>query len=571
MSEYINFLDAYTGRDDTKSYIDARLKSANEKILSAEQNITALVTAGVGLLQDAQAFKPETEIPDWDVGLPDIDKNVLKNETKPQDPGLSGALPTTVDIDPLRVEDWDIGNVGDMPPDPPITLTPMNPLDPPTPMEGVTVPTEVMSFTPTAYTSGLFDFLAAQIQTFISALNDTPPVTVQSNIDLHGNTGDIVLVDVTLEEAIYDKARSRMLQEEQSAVQQAETTIQTRGFSLPPGALNAMISDTRRISANAQEDLNNDIITSRIGLEQKRTEYELQKAEQVTAAQFQYDSILVEFEKVNSDLIETIAKSTAVYFDAGAKLETLQTEVHKQEQQLLFEVDKETVESAYKVYNSLVESAKTTMEIFQVEASTLIAEMEADVSYNKALLDVFLGQIDAVKAKVEVERIKVDGKKVNADISNMEVRSEIESAQAENARLSALAGVYASEVQAYAARIDALKVAETLDLTRYDIEAKGKGVEISSLVQKASSEVELIVQRIALQLDTLKSQASISASIISASLNAMNTTASYGFTGGARSSSASTNSKRCTVNYGYHYSGATEDAGTPAALGDCTN
>jgi hypothetical protein len=74
-------------------------------------------------------------------------------------------------------------------------------------------------------------------------------------------------------------------------------------------------------------------------------------------------------------------------------------------------------------------------------------------------------------------------------------------------------------------------------------------------VDAAVANAEIAVKKIALEVETLKSQTALSGSIISAALNSMNTSTSFGYKGGVNVS----NLRQKALHIGYSYSGSTED------------
>ena len=563
-SDFMDYLDDYTGRGDAKDYIDARILKANAQISTAETRLTAADTAITQTLVDMQNDQTTfgDDIPGFDVDDPIFDANILKSQVKPEAPTWE---PPELEITVIPPEPWNLSGLPAPPDEPqidPADLTPLTSLEAPNSDEVVgDPPGSEFLFTPVAYVANLADFLQGEIKAAISALETDSGIAVSSHVRLDGSTGGIPLVDNSIEEAVYARAFSRIEVEEAREINHAEKAIQARGFSLPPGALSASISNVRSNTARLLADVNKDVIVSRLELEQKRTEYELKKAEQITDAQFKHDSILVALEEANVKYKEALAQNVGIYIEAGTKLEGILSNIHINEENQRFEAEKETFASTLKLYNLKVDLYKELMQAYLTEVQAAVATIKAETDYNQSLIDIYAGEAQVYNILVGTEKTKVEGFKVNAEVSNMGLMADIEKAKAENERYMALAGEYESEVKAYAALMDGLKTAETLDLTRYDIEAKGKGTEITALTAKATAQIEQAVKMAALSIEALKSQTSISGSIVSAALNAMNTSASFGFGGTAGQSHAS--SSRKALNIGYSYSGLTEDLEDP--------
>ena len=563
-NDFIKYLDDYTGRKDAKGYIDERIKKANEQIVAAGDR---LMTADADIQQvllemqnDQNTFGDD--IPGFDVDEATFDANSLKSEERPEPPTWE---PGDLNITVPPTDTWDLSMLPPSPTEPsldPVDLTLLTSLEAPNSDAVVgDPPGSEFLFTPVEYVANLADFLTAEVKAAISALENDSGITVESHVSLDGSIGGIPLVNSSIEEAVYARAFSRIEVEEAREISQAEKAIQARGFSLPPGALSSAISNVRSNTARLLADVNKDVIVSRIELEQKRTEYELKKAEQITDAQFKHDSILVLLEEANVKYKEALARNIGIYIEAGTKLEEILSNIHINEENQRFEAEKETFSSALKLYNLKIDLFKELMQAYLTEVQAAVATIKAETDYNQALIDIYAGNIQAYNTLVGTEKTKVEGSKVNAEISNMGLMADIEKAKAENDRYMALASEYESEVKAYAALMDGLKTAETLDLTRYDIEAKGKGTEITALTAKATAQIEQAVKMAALSIEALKSQTSISGSIVSAALNAMNTSASFGFGGSASQAHHSSTSKGLSI--GYSYSGLAEDVSSP--------
>jgi len=562
-NDYMEFLDDYTGRSDAKAYIDARIKLANTELGNAE---TRLTTADNGIqyaLNTMDTSDYGDDIPDFsDIEDADFDADVLRNQDTPDAPTW---VPAPLDITVGAVDEWDIGDLSTAPTKPglsPVDITKLSEAVAPNSDTVVGLPpTDEFLYTPVEYVSTLADFLGASIKTALDEINNDSDITVFSNVELDGNTTGIALVDNDIEEAIYDRAFSRTRVEEAREVEQTEEAFQARGFSLPPGALSAAVSNIRNNSARTMADVNRDVVVSRIELEQKRTEYELKKAEQVTDAQFKHDTIIVALEEANVKYKEATARNLGIYIDAGTKLEDILSKIHMLEEEQRFESEKVSYDSIFKVYELKISLFKELMQAYLVETEAAVATVKAETEYNSLLIDIFSKEMQAWGIEIEGEKLKIEGTKVNAEISQIQLTADIEKAKAENDRYMVNAQEFESEVKAYAALMDGLKTAETLDLQRYDIETRARASEVTSLTQKATMQIEQAMKMAALSIEALKSQTSISGSIISASLNAMNTSAAFGFSGGASQSHTSSTNK--ALNVGYSWSGLSEDLDSP--------
>ena len=90
---------------------------------------------------------------------------------------------------------------------------------------------------------------------YTSLLGDALDTKLLADI-INGGTG----LSPDTEDAIYTRARSRLSQERNTQYEETSSYFASRGFVLPPGALNARLSKIDRIFNNSLEDLNRDII-----------------------------------------------------------------------------------------------------------------------------------------------------------------------------------------------------------------------------------------------------------------------------------------------------------------------
>lgn len=410
------------------------------------------------------------------------------------------------------------------------------------------------TFTPESYVSGLLAFIQGKIEEAIGAESELREVATTSNVDLHGNTLGVALVDNTIEQATYDRAVSRMMDEEAKQIADVEDEIQSRGFSLPPGLLSAKIAKVRTSALKAREDLNNDVIKARLELEQKRTEYELQKANQITDAQFKHDTIVAQLHGVNVEYLKAAAANKALYIESATRLETLLADIHKMEQQMKFDSEKFSLESALSIYNTKVELYKGQMQAYQIESDVSLASTRAELEYNRSLIDVYTQDIAAERGILEARGIDVEIEKAWYEKEGAIVGANAARIKAQNDRALAISSLYESEVRAHGDRLKILSSIEMLDYERYRIESAGKVEEVRAMTTKATAKIDAAMKRYAIDMELLKQQVQVQGSIVSSALNAVNSGASLST--GATYGSSSSSTRTRSANHSYQYSGS---------------
>lgn len=417
-------------------------------------------------------------------------------------------------------------------------------------------PPAAFNYDPERYVSGLIEHVMGMIRE-ASELTMTE-IPTESSVALDGNTEAIALVDNAIETAVYDRAVLRMLDEEAKQVEDVENDLQARGFTLPPGLLSAKIARIRTAALKAREDLNNDIIKSRIELEQKRTEYELQKAGQITDAQYKHDSIVAQFHSVNAEYFKAIAQNKAVYADAVAKLETINADIHKMNETLKFEAEKTSIESALTVWNTNVEIYKAQMQAYQIESETVLASVRAETEYNKGLVEIYAQQVAAERGVVEAEMANLEAEKAWYEKENTKINAEAERIKAENDRAMAQASLYNAVVSSHSERLKTIATVGMMDMERYKAEMAGKGEEIRALASKAVAILQAATQRYAVDMEVLKQQVQIQGSIASSALNSVNIGSSI--SAGSSSSSSYGVSRTRSASHSYDYKGSIASA-----------
>jgi len=546
--DFLTYVDDYSGKKDISKFIDDRIKLANDAIEDAYILLNTSIEGFGAVIQGTTI----DDVPDWDVSDPDFDPNVLRGETPPVSPELAGKLPLEIEIDRGEEREWE--SSVDIPNEPNIDrvdISALRNLTVPTDTTGEAPPTD-LHYSPVDYVDGLSDFIDSLVQQALNATTALVGIDTNPHVDLEGNTGDVMLVDNRIEDAVYDRAFSRARDEASQKIADVSLTFQSRGFSLPPGALTAAISAVQIATGKTNEDLNNDVIVSRINLEQKRTEYDLQKASQVTDAQFKYDTIVIQLEGVETERLKTIADAQSSLMDAATKIIDVRSRIYNSNEERKFNVEKDSVANALKAWETSVEFYKSLMEAYRIEAEATASAIQTEADYNTSTVAIFSEMMKAAQIEAEIEQINLSGTKMYADIDATRINTDLGIAQAENARLLAISQEYATAVQDYSSRIDALKTSETLDLTRYEAESRGKASEITALSQRAVAQAELAVKEMGLQIEALKSQATISSNIISASLNAVSTQASLGFSGRSGVTTTGHTSHDKSITYTYH-------------------
>jgi hypothetical protein len=246
------------------------------------------------------------------------------------------------------------------------------------------------------YYSDTLDDLRAKVRGILAGGNGLPPA---------------------VEQALFDRARSREEAQVKKSVQEAFDTFAGRGFAMPPGMLVAQVNAAREEGQLRISGINRDIM--------------------IEAAKWQLESLRMAVEQ-------------------GLAAETLMVQQFNNGVNRTFEAAKAVLDGQLSLYNAVVNLYNARQQGYQVAAQVYKTQIDAELSQ----IEVYKAQIEGVKVQgerneqkvreytarlqavaqtVEVYKAQMDGAKTQADVS----RSVIES--------------YRSDVEAYAAKLQAEK------------------------------------------------------------------------------------------------------------------
>jgi len=392
--------------------------------------------------------------------IPELDDVVIDDRDPPPfnvpEPGFNIPDPPDV-VWPVYNEEKPILSEITLPLPPDITLPPVPDIDdivippPPSyeipdfegelPIDDLTPPEPVFIWSEETYTSTLKERLSSQLYDQL----------------VEGGTG----LNEATEQAIYDRAVSRLREKEVEMVEEATDFFASRGFMLPPGALSARLLEINNVILQSREDLNNDILVQQSKLAQENTHFTIQQS-------IHWENSLIAF--------------------------------HNQIQQRAFEAAKYVLEAAIMVYQARVEAYKARLEAYKAQAEIYtariqgeiakaefykaqIAGVQASVDVKKALVDAYTAQIGGLEALMRLYATEMEGARVQSEIDKNKilnfqglVQAYATRVQASTARYegykaqiegeTAKADMYRSRVQAYESTVNAYKARADIDVAR---------------------------------------------------------------------------------------------------------
>ena len=346
------------------------------------------------------------------------------------------------------------------------------------PTDNLKPPTSMFVYNEAEYNSEVANQLTEKILSELSA----------------GSTG----LTEDVENAIWDRARERQVQENEEAYQRELTFFSSRGFSLPPGQLNAKLRGIQARIDQKNQDLNNDILVQSSELAQKNAQFIITSAIQLEKNLMDNSNQVANraFEKAKAtlqfihDQFDLALKHLAMKWDGYKVLaqvyETkIRAEIAKAEwyEKLIAGIEAGTRAEALAIqaYESIVKGLETLVTMYATEMEAAKIQSEIDVNNLRGYqikADVFTKKVDAVTAKYQARQTQIAGEseKIN---------------------------MYKTENEAYAIQTEAVKNIADIALSKAEIKLKGhqgylehlrtmlEKYKIESDVNMAKAETEL--------------------------------------------------------------------------------
>ncbi|OEU67541.1 MAG: hypothetical protein BA863_12315 [Desulfovibrio sp. S3730MH75] len=402
----------------------------------------------------------------------------------------------------------------------------------------------------------------------------------------NGGTG----LGALIEEELYDRALRRQETENERLYREVESYFEARGFSLPVGAMAGRLAEAAREISRNNITTNAEIAINQADLAQKNTHFMVTKGielegmlrdffnQQATRAFEAARTIAtVGIEIFNAQINKFNARIQA-YQAEGAVFESrvrgalTQAEIYRTQinacavmsdvQKNLTAIYSEKINAlntVIKLYATEMEAAKiksdvekNKIEIFGLQVQVYVARIEAD----KAKFDVYVRELEAERTKAliyseqvkaylgEVEAVKVESdiqmqtsdlalneNQILADRYRAELSGYEVAVRATSTKIASLVEGFKSEAIAYSAETEAEG-----SWFRAKVEEMRVGVEnAKTKLAKAVGEIDAAVKGFVavkgLQVEGASGVMNASAQLCASTMNAVNATASVGYSG----------------------------------------
>lgn len=314
---------------------------------------------------------------------------------------------------------------------------------------------------------------------------------------LAGGTG----LDPVVEQAIWDRARSREAQLAENNLDEAVRNHSARGFSLPSGALAAQMRDAQRLALSKASEVSRDIAIKQADLEQANVKHAIEQG-------LALEGKLIDY----ANQIEQRAFEAARYLAENA-VQVYNAQVEG------FKALLQKYATYADIYRTLIQSETAKVDAYkaQVDAErakaevnkALIDQYRARIEVRQAQIELYKNQILAAQALIEAEKLKVEtfGERVRAYVA--EVNADTAKVEAFKAKVDsnrALVDIYGVDVQAYAAYTNALGSAARARADVYSASVGGYKAKVDAFTARVNAAAEKVRAAVAVKELGIKGQ-----------------------------------------------------------------
>lgn len=309
-----------------------------------------------------------------------------------------------------------------------------------------------------------------------------------------------------VENAIYERSKSKTNAETARVQQDALLTAARRGFTLPSGALMSALQQARQGGADNNATAAREIVVMQAEMQQKNMQFalsainELHKTTITASLSYQQNVIQIAGMAIQyaSQLIDALIKIDQMLVQVyNAKLEGYKADAS--------------------VFETLIQAGMRQVETYKARIQGELVKVEVD----KAKIDGFKAQVDAHKAAVDAYGSNVQAivalaglEKIKVDVYQAQVQAFSATAQAKavefqgyaaawggeeskNKAYAAQVGAYTAQVEAYRAtigaegeRIRALGVSNQSEIGAYEAEVRAFGAQAQANATVVAAQID---------------------------------------------------------------------------------
>lgn len=280
---------------------------------------------------------------------------------------------------------------------------------------------------------------------------------------LEGGTG----LKPAVENAIYERARSKNDAEARRIQSAAYSDAASRGFTLPPGALMAAMGQSRQAAADNNAQAGREIVVMQAEMEQKNLQFAVSTSaalrQAMLSAALSYHGNVIGINGQALDYGKSVLSAIIEVYNTAIKVFGMKLDAYKADAS---------------VYETQLRAAMQGIEIYKAE----IQALEALVSVDKAKVDIYRARIDSLSSLANVYRSQIDAVVSQAGMEKLKLEMFQSQVQAYSAQVQAKD----SEFRGYTAAIDgqnALSKNFSIQAEVHNIQMQGFRAELDAKIE----------------------------------------------------------------------------------------
>lgn len=504
---------------------------------------------------------------------PNIDTNIQL----PEPPTLE--LPEMDDLKEIEIPTFEFPELPDFDGEPPN-------------ISEITVPDVFIEWNEPEYKSEVLDELTDYIKKGIT----------------EGGTG----LPAPIEEALFNRARSRESKETSRAVQEAINDWSTRNFSMPPGMLVKQVATIREQGQLRASELNRDILIEASKMEIDQLRFLVQQGmalEQMTINIFNnVTNRLFEIARYNAESQINVFNAQITFFNAQneafsvlssvyktkldgalAKLSAYKTAVDAQvaigqvnEQYVqVYKAKMDAVLSNVEVYKALVQGASVRADVIKNQFDSYRADVQAyseQINAEKVKVEAYEAQIrgESTKATLFDTQARayastIQGVQAKADVKGKQIQLKMEAARVWISKYQSDLEAYKAELQAnlsgvqqntaaFSAEVDAWRATAGMEVSQAEMQSRYADMNTRTNIAYAEmqlkeyeTKMQKAIQEANIALESAKAMGQYTAQLAAGAMSAAHVSASISGSGSASTSSSRSESDSYSESHNYSY------------------
>lgn len=294
---------------------------------------------------------------------------------------------------------------------------------------------------------------------------------------LQGGTG----LNAAVEDAIYERSRSKQSAEANRVRDAAWGDAAARGFTLPTGALMSAVQTARQAAADNNAASAREIVVMQAEMEQKNLQFAVTTSTALRTtilnATLSYMQNLVSLNGQALDYAKNVLNAIVETYNIAVKAFSAKLDGYKADAQV-FEVKLRGAMAAIELYKAEIDALQALTNVDKAKVDVYRARIDALTS----LANVYRAQIEAVQGRASLEKLKLD-------VFQSQVQSYTSLVQAKNSEWQGYAAAVQgqeSKVKIFSAMVDAYR--GRIDGYRAEIDAHSEEAKAVALSNQAKAD-----------------------------------------------------------------------------------